>query len=150
MNPDWFGSIAAQPGARPRDLRGASFQNHVREQGMKTAMKVMVLALLAFLMSACATQQIGRDFDETQLGTFKPHETTMAQVIAALGQPVEKEASDQGVRLHYQWIKSGVSPASLIPFVHTTDQTDAKDAFLYFDKEGKYLRAETNETHDHA
>ncbi|WP_199098014.1 hypothetical protein [Dyella sp. ASV21] len=114
------------------------------------AVKVAVVALMVLLLSACATQQIGRDFDETQLSTFKPHETTMAQVITALGQPVEREASDQGTRLHYQWIKSGVSAASLIPFVHTTDQTDAKDAFLYFDKEGKYLRAETNETHDHA
>lgn len=118
---------------------------------MKIAVvKVAVVALLMLLMSACATQQIGKDFDDTQLSTFKPHETTMAQVIATLGQPMEKEVSDQGTRLHYQWIRSGVSAESLIPFVHTTDKTDAKDAYLFFDRQGKYLRAESNEMHSNS
>jgi hypothetical protein len=117
----------------------------------RVSMKWSVVLAGVALISACATQQIGRDFDETKLSSFKPHQTTLDEVVAQLGQPMERETeSDGSVRLHYQWIKSGSGVSSYVPVVsmfHTSVHTDAKDAFLYFGPDGRYIRAEQNEMH---
>ena len=110
-------------------------------------------ALLVSLVvvAGCATQQIGHEFDETKLSSFKPHQTTLDEVVATLGQPTERETEiDGSVRLHYQWIKGGGGVSSYVPVVslfHTSVHTDAKDAFLYFGPDHRYIRAEQNEMH---
>lgn len=109
---------------------------------------VLMVVLLA--LTGCATT-IGRDFDESKLTTFKPNQTTMDEVIAQLGQPTERETESDGkVRLHYQWIKSASGVSDYVPVVsmfHTSVNTDAKDVFLWFGPDHKYIRSEQNEMH---
>jgi len=118
-------------------------------QGLISLRWVLLVILLA--LTGCATQQIGHDFDATKITQFKPNQTTMDEVIATLGQPMERETeSDGSVRLHYQWVKGKGDVSDYIPVVSlfkTGTSTDGKDAFLYFDRAGRYVRAETNEMH---
>lgn len=113
---------------------------------LKLALFVIIMGL-----AGCATQQIGHDFDESKVTTFKPNQTTLEEVVAELGQPVERETESDGqVRLHYQWIKSGSGVSAYVPVVsmfHTSVHTDAKDVFLWFGPDHKYIRSEQNEMH---
>lgn len=71
----------------------------------------------------------------------------MAQVIAALGQPQERETeSDGSTRLHYQYIVSKNSVGDYVPFAPVKADTSGKDTFLYFDAQGRFLRAESNQS----
>ena len=115
---------------------------------MKT-LKLAALAAVLIALTGCATT-IGRDYDQSKVTQFVPHQTTMDQVIAALGQPQEREAESDGTtRLHYQYISSQSSVGTYVPGVSLFDHgvaTKGKDTFLYFDKAGRYVRAENNET----
>jgi hypothetical protein len=110
----------------------------------------LVLVGILLALTGCATT-IGRNFDESKLATFKPNQTTMDEVIAQLGQPNERETESDGqVRLHYQWIKSSSGVSDYVPVVsmfHTSVNTDAKDVFLWFGPDHKYIRSEQNEMH---
>ena len=107
-------------------------------------------AALVLTLTGCATT-MGKDFNQDAIGSFVPHQTTMAQVIAQLGQPQERETeSDGSVRLHYQLVVSKASVGSYIPGVslvdHSSSVAGSKDSFLYFDTSGRYLRAENNQS----
>jgi hypothetical protein len=114
---------------------------------MKKLLLIGALAALV-LLAGCATT-VGKDFDQSKINTFVPHQTTIDQVIAALGQPQERETeSDGSTRLHYQLVTSQSSVGSYIPGVSLVDHkvsTTGKDSFLYFDQSGRYLRAENNQ-----
>lgn len=102
--------------------------------------------VVALALTGCATT-IGKDYDQGKVSQFVPGQTTMAQVIAALGQPQERETeSDGSVRLHYQYIVAKGSVSDYVPFAPKSANTDGKDTFLYFDKTGRYLRAENNQS----
>lgn len=105
-----------------------------------------VLAMVAVLgLAACATT-IGKDYDQGKVTQFVPHQTTLDQVIAALGQPQERETESDGTtRLHYQYIVAKGSVSDYVPFAPKSANTDSKDSYLYFDKSGRYLRAENNQ-----
>jgi hypothetical protein len=109
-----------------------------------------VLMVILLALSGCATT-IGRNFDESKLATFKPNQTTIEDVIAQLGPPTERETESDGqVRLHYQWIKSSSGVSDYVPVVsmfHTSVNTEAKDVFLWFGPDHKYIRSEQNEMH---
>ena len=108
-------------------------------------MAVFSLAV-ALALTGCATT-IGKDYDQGKVSQFVPGQTTMAQVIAVLGQPQERETeSDGSVRLHYQYIVAKGSVSDYVPFAPKSANTDGKDTFLYFDKTGHYLRAENNQS----
>jgi outer membrane protein assembly factor BamE (lipoprotein component of BamABCDE complex) len=100
---------------------------------------------VALVLTGCATT-IGRDYDQNKVAQFVAHQTTLDQVIAALGQPQERETeSDGSIRLHYQFIVSKGSVSDYVPFAPKSANTDSKDSYLYFDKSGRYLRAENNQ-----
>lgn len=108
----------------------------------------LIALVILLALGGCATT-VGRDYDQTKVGQFVPGQTTMSQVVAALGQPQEQETeSGGGTRLHYQYISSQSSVGSYIPGVSMFDHgvsTKGKDTFLYFDAQGKYVRAENNQ-----
>jgi outer membrane protein assembly factor BamE (lipoprotein component of BamABCDE complex) len=116
---------------------------------MKNSLKLIMALMAVLLIAGCATT-IGRDYDATKVTQFVPGQTTLDQVIVALGQPMERETESNGeVRLHYQYISSQSSVGTYIPGVSMFDHgvaTKGKDTFLYFDKSGRYLRSENNET----
>ena len=113
---------------------------------MKGMLKgTMVLGLMLGL-AGCATT-IGRDYDQNKVTQFVPHQTTMDQVIAALGQPQERETESDGTtRLHYQFIVSKGSVGDYVPFAPVKANTSDKDTYLYFDRNGTYLRAENTQS----
>lgn len=101
---------------------------------------------VAVALTGCATT-IGKDYDQGKVSQFVPRQTTMAQVIAALGQPQERETeSDGSTRLHYQYIVSKNSVGDYVPFAPVRADTSGKDTFLYFDAQGRFLRAENNQS----
>lgn len=108
----------------------------------------LIALVILLALAGCATT-VGRDYDQAKVGQFVPGQTTMSQVVAALGQPQEQETeSGGGTRLHYQYISSQSSVGSYIPGVSMFDHgvsTKGKDTFLYFDAQGKYVRAENNQ-----
>lgn len=113
---------------------------------MKHSLKLAAVLAVVMLLAGCATT-IGKDFNQSAVQGFVPHQTTMDQVIAALGQPQERETeSDGSIRLHYQYIVSKGSVGDFVPFAPVKANTDGKDTFLYFDRNGKYLRAENNQS----
>lgn len=113
---------------------------------MKNSLQLAVAILVMLLMAGCATT-IGKDYDQGRISQFVPHQTTLDQVIATLGQPQERETeSDGSVRLHYQYIVAKGSVSDYVPFAPKSANTDGKDTFLYFDKTGHYLRAENNQS----
>lgn len=113
---------------------------------MKNSLQLAAAIMLMLLMAGCATT-IGKDYDQGKVGQFVPHQTTLDQVIAALGQPQERETeSDGSTRLHYQYIVAKGSVSDYVPFAPKSANTDGKDTFLYFDKTGHYLRAENNQS----
>lgn len=115
---------------------------------MKTARKVVLtLSVMTMgLLAGCATT-IGKDFNQSTVQGFIPHQTTMDQAIAALGQPQERETeSDGSTRLHYQFVVSKTSVGDFVPFAPTSANVSGKDTFLYFDKSGRYLRSESNQS----
>lgn len=114
------------------------------------ALKFVAVALFLVALSGCATT-MGHDYDQSKVASFVPHQTTVDQVIAALGQPQERETESDGTtRLHYQLVVSKSSIGSYIPGVslidHSSSTAGSKDSFLYFDRTGKYLRAENNQS----
>lgn len=116
---------------------------------MKTMSTLAATAALVLALTGCATTA-GKDFDQSKIGGFVAHQTTMEQVIAQLGQPQETETeSDGSTRLHYQRIESKSSAASYIPGVSMfagSTTTSGKSTFIYFDRAGKYLRAESTQS----
>lgn len=115
---------------------------------MKNSLKLIALAAV-LLVAGCATD-MGRDYDQGKVSQFVVGQTTVAQVIATLGQPQEQETeSDGSTRLHYQFVSGQASLGSYIPGVSLFDHgstVKGKDSYLYFDRQGKYLRAENNQT----
>jgi hypothetical protein len=113
---------------------------------MKNLLQAVLTIGAVLGLAACATT-IGRDYDQSKVTQFVPHQTTMDQVIAALGQPQERETeSDGSTRLHYQYIVSKNSVGDYVPFAPVKADTSGKDTFLYFDRNGKYVRAENNQS----
>lgn len=97
-------------------------------------------------LTGCATT-IGRDYDQTTVTHFLPGQTTLDQVIAKLGQPVERETENNGeVRLHYQYIVSKSSVSDYLPIAPKSANVGSKDSYIYFDKSGRYLRSENNQS----
>ncbi|MBA2079166.1 hypothetical protein [Rhodanobacter sp. PCA2] len=113
---------------------------------MKTILQT-ILAMVAVLgVAGCATT-IGKDYDQGRVAQFVPHQTTLDQVLTALGQPQERETeSDGNTRLHYQYIVSKGSVSDYVPFAPVKANTSDKDTYLYFDRNGKYLRAENTQS----
>ena len=112
---------------------------------MKNLLQTVLTVVAVLSLAACATT-VGRDYDQSKVAQFVPHQTTLDQVIAALGQPQERETeSDGSVRLHYQYIVAKGSVSDYVPFAPKSANTDGKDSYLYFDKAGRYLRAENNQ-----
>jgi hypothetical protein len=113
---------------------------------MKTILQT-ILAMVAVLgVAGCATT-IGKDYDQGRVAQFVPHQTTLDQVIAALGQPQERETESDGTtRLHYQVIVSKSSVTDYIPFAPVKANVSGKDSYLYFDQSGRYLRSESNQS----
>lgn len=113
---------------------------------MKNSLQLAVAIMLMLLMAGCATT-IGKDYDQNKVGQFVPHQTTMDQVIASLGQPQERETeSDGSARWHYQFIVSKSSVGDFVPFAPKSANVGSKDTYLYFDKTGHYVRAENNQS----
>lgn len=113
---------------------------------MKTLLQTVLTMTALLALTACATT-IGKDYDQTKVTQFVPHQTTLDQVIAALGQPQERETESDGTtRLHYQYIVSKSSVSDYVPFAPVKANTDGKDTFLYFDRSGKYVRAENTQS----
>lgn len=101
---------------------------------------------VALALTGCATT-IGKDYDQGKVMQFVPHQTTMADVIAALGEPQERETeSDGNTRLHYQYIVSKSSVGDFVPFAPKSANVGSKDTYLFFDRTGKYLRAENTQS----
>ena len=111
--------------------------------------KLGAAAAITLALAGCATT-VGKDFNQDAVTGFVPHQTTMDQAIAQLGQPQERETeSDGSIRLHYQVVNSKSSAASYIPGVSMfagSTNTTGKSTFLYFDRAGKYLRAESTQS----
>ena len=100
---------------------------------------------VALALTGCATT-IGRDYDQNRVGQFVSGKTTQDQVIAVLGQPQERETESDGTtRWHYQYIVSKGSVSDYVPFAPKSANTDSKDSYIYFDKSGRFLRAENNQ-----
>lgn len=113
---------------------------------MKSNLKLTALLVVMTLLVGCATT-IGKDYDQNKVAQFVPHQTTMDQVITALGQSQERETESDGTtRLHYQYIVNKASVGDYVPFAPKGSSTTGKDTFLYFDRAGKYLRAENNQS----
>lgn len=113
---------------------------------MKHSLKLAAVLAVMMLLVGCATT-IGKDFNQSAVQEFVPHQTTMDQVIAALGQPQERETESDGTtRLHYQVIVSKSSVGDYVPFAPVKANTSDKDSYLYFDRNGKYLRAENTQS----
>ncbi|HEX7816581.1 hypothetical protein [Dyella sp.] len=101
---------------------------------------------VAVALTGCATT-IGRDYDQNRVGQFVSGKTTQDQVIATLGQPQEREMESDGTtRWHYQYIVSKNSLGDYVPFAPVKADTSGKDTFLYFDAQGRFLRAENNQS----
>lgn len=116
---------------------------------MKFGWKIVVALCVMVVLAGCATD-MGRDYDQGKVSQFVVGQTTLDQVIAALGEPQERETESNGeVRLHYQHIVSKASIGSYIPGVSLVDHgssTQDKDSYIYFDKQEKFLRAENNQS----
>jgi len=113
---------------------------------MKNSLQLAVAILVMLLIAGCATT-IGKDYDQGRVAQFVPHQTTPDQVIAALGQPQERETESDGTtRFHYQYIVSKNSVGDYVPFAPVKANTSDKDTYLYFDRNGKYLRAENTQS----
>lgn len=113
---------------------------------MKNSLKLAAVLAAVMLMAGCATT-IGKDFNQDAVQGFVPHQTTMTQAIAALGQPQERETESDGTtRLHYQYVVSKTSVGDYVPFAPVKANTSGNDTFLYFDKTGRYLRSESNQS----
>lgn len=113
---------------------------------MKHSLKLAAVMAVMMLLAGCATT-IGKDFNQSAVQGFVPHQTTIDQVIAALGQPQERETESDGTtRLHYQVIVSKSSVGDYVPFAPVKANTSDKDSYLYFDRSGKYLRAENTQS----
>lgn len=113
---------------------------------MKHSLKLAAMLAVMMLLAGCATT-IGKDFNQNAVQSFVPHQTTMDQVIATLGQPQERETESDGTtRLHYQVIVSKSSVGDYVPFAPVKANTSDKDSYLYFDRNGKYLRAENTQS----
>lgn len=116
---------------------------------MKNGLKWIMAMAAMLLVAGCATD-LGRDYDQGKVTQFVPGQTTVDQVVATLGQPQERETESDGtLRLHYQYVSGKASVGSYIPGVDLFDHgstVKGKDSYIYFDKQGKYLRAENNQT----
>lgn len=113
---------------------------------MKNSLQLAVAIVFVLLIAGCATT-IGKDYDQGRVAQFVPRQTTLDQVIAALGQPQERETESDGTtRLHYQYIVSKNSVGDYVPFAPVKANTSDKDTYLYFDRNGKYLRAENTQS----
>jgi hypothetical protein len=116
---------------------------------MKGLLKSVAALCVMSLLAACATT-IGKDYDQSKVGQFVPGQTTIQQVISTLGEPQERETESDGqVRLHYQHIVSKSSIGSYIPGVSLVDHgtsTQDKDSYIYFDRQGKFLRSENTQS----
>lgn len=113
---------------------------------MKNSLQLAIAIMIMLAVTGCATT-IGKDYDQGKVGQFVPHQTTMDQVIAALGQPQERETESDGTtRLHYQYIVAKGSVSDYVPFAPKSANTGSKDSYLYFDKSGRYLRAENTQS----
>nr|WP_199040437.1 hypothetical protein [Dyella sp. ASV24] len=113
---------------------------------MKNSLQLAVAIVFMLAVTGCATT-IGKDYDQAKVGQFVPHQTTMDQVITALGQPQERETESDGTtRLHYQYVVAKGSVSDYVPFAPKSANTGSKDSYLYFDKSGRYLRAENTQS----
>lgn len=102
------------------------------EKALKSARK-LVVALLFFL--AGCTANVGTPYDASAVDHFIPMKTSMDQVIATMGRPQDSSVARDGTtRLLYFYFTpndDGVKPQS-------------QGTYLYFDNDGKYMRAETS------
>lgn len=110
---------------------------------MKTAWKFVLALFVALPLAGCMT--MGHPYDAAKVGQFVVGQTTVDQAIAALGDPQERETeSDGSVRLHYQYIPGDAR--NLIPFTPTGVHVKDQDSYIYFDRNGRYVRSETNQS----
>lgn len=110
---------------------------------MKLGWKLVLALLVALSLTGCMT--VGHPYDASKIGQFVVGQTTVDQVVAALGEPQERETeSDGAVRLHYQYIPDDAR--NYIPFNPAGVHVKNQDTYIYFDRAGRYVRSETNQS----
>lgn len=103
--------------------------------------------LIAMLMlSGCVS--VGHEIKTDQIATFRPNETTINQVIAALGPPTATATDSTGQQvLTYAHTQSQVRPATFIPIIGLfAGGADAHStlAIFHFDPDGKLIKSSTS------
>jgi hypothetical protein len=120
---------------------------------MKMGLRFAVATFVMLVMSGCATT-IGKPYDANKMSSFVVGQTTVDQVVAALGEPMERETeSDGSVRLHYEYSEGKATAATYVPVVNLFSHgasVKGVSTFIYFDRSGHYVRYESTSTNTEA
>lgn len=81
---------------------------------MELGMKKIILALaVSAMLSGCvmkSTAHAGKDFDETKISQIVSKQTTEADLLRLMGEPVKKEiVSDNEVKWTYEYVTSNAA-----------------------------------------
>jgi outer membrane protein assembly factor BamE (lipoprotein component of BamABCDE complex) len=68
--------------------------------------KYVFVSGCALLLTACVSSEMGRQFDYNAAQTFKIGSTTRAQIISALGEPVNTGVNAEGKFIEYMYSKA--------------------------------------------
>jgi len=97
------------------------------------------VALASLLAIGCVS--IGREITESQLANFKKGETSIDQVIVALGKPTSTSVSSSGDRyISYIYARAQPRARSFVPIVGPLiggSDSRSSHAFLIFGPDGK-------------
>ena len=94
-------------------------------------MKRLSAVLLSLLATGCMNADSGRQISQTQLAAFKEGTTTYAQVIQALGPPMNTSVinGEKIIAYGYSSIHSNPSAAAFIPIVGMFATSQASTRF---------------------
>lgn len=59
-------------------------------------MKILITTLMALLLTACATSEIGRPIDDSAVQSIKSGVTTRGEIVQLFGQPYMTVVDDKG------------------------------------------------------
>lgn len=120
---------------------------------MKNVWKSFLMVAVIMGMAGCATT-VGKPYDATKMSSFVVGQTTVDQVVAALGDPMERQTeSDGAIRLHYEYSTGQASAGTYIPVVNLFSHgatIKGVSTFIYFDRSGHYVRYESTSTNTQA
>lgn len=69
--------------------------------------KIIIIAMLSIVLAACATTNVGTDFDMTKVSLIQKGQTTQTDVIAMFGKPTTVSNTSNGMSiLGYSHVKS--------------------------------------------